>query len=74
MYDINQNPFYLYSVHRTSVSGDRSRANGPLVFFTVLENFLPFLSNLKLSSGSINNVIWERVKVTIAANSKQGRY
>ena len=31
MYDISQNPFYLYSVHRTSVSGERSGANGPLV-------------------------------------------
>ena len=32
MFDISQNPFYLYSVHRTSVSGERSKANGPLVF------------------------------------------
>ena len=32
MYDISQNPFCLYSVHRTSVSGERSMANGPLVF------------------------------------------
>ena len=31
MYGISQNPFYLYFVHRTSVSGERSRANGPLV-------------------------------------------
>ena len=31
MHDIGQNPFHLYSVHRTSVSGERSRANGPLV-------------------------------------------
>ena len=31
MYDIGQHPFYLYSVHRTSVSGERSRASGPLV-------------------------------------------
>ena len=31
MYDISQNPFCLYSVHRTSVSGERSWANGPLV-------------------------------------------
>ena len=31
MYDIGQNPFYSYSVHRTSVSGERSIANGSLV-------------------------------------------
>ena len=31
MYDNSQNPLYLYSVHRTSVSGEHSRANGPLV-------------------------------------------
>ena len=32
MYDISQNSFYLYSVHRTLVSGEHSRANGLLVF------------------------------------------
>ena len=30
MYDISQNPVYLHSVHRTS--GERSKANGRLVF------------------------------------------
>ena len=39
MYDISQNPFYLYSVHRTSVSGERFRANGPLVLFKFGEEF-----------------------------------
>ena len=28
---ISQNPFYLCSVQRTSVSGEHFRANGPLV-------------------------------------------
>ena len=33
VYDISQNSFYLYSVYRILVSGERSRANGPLVRF-----------------------------------------
>ena len=31
MYDISGNPFYLYFVHRTTVSGERSKANCSLV-------------------------------------------
>ena len=56
MYDISQNPFYLYSVHRSSVSGKRSRANGPLV--------LPLFINLISENvtpppfGSKKDTIW----------------
>ena len=36
MYDITQNPFHLYSLHRKSVSGERSRVSGPLVLLARL--------------------------------------
>ena len=43
MYDISQNPFYLYSVHRTSVSCERFRASDPLVSFS--DKMFPTLSD-----------------------------
>ena len=39
MYDISQKALYLYPVHRASVSGECSRADGPLVFFDRVETF-----------------------------------
>ena len=43
MYDISQNPFYLYSVHRTSVFGERSRANDSLVLCIVEKKEILFI-------------------------------
>ena len=77
MYDISQNPFYLYSVHRTSVLGERFRANGPLVLFGKEVNdlegkaFNPFPNKswfLSVCSTNLLKTLWVKEKLLVMSN------